>query len=420
MRLTWAARPRRRDLGVVGLVATALVLTLSTPPAAADSEDQLRKKAKQLQAQIKSQASDVGATSRRVGQAVAQLTQARAQLPAAREAVVQARAQLTAARLQDQAAAAALKAALAEQAKAARAVDDVQTRIDAGYAYVGSLARQAYIQGGSFAELGVALEAESPTDFAGRISAMDSIGRAQDAVLEQLAIDEANLKISQRTLDLAAEETERKRVAAADQLSRTRDLADKAARAKVRVQALVAQAQRGLAVAEAAKAQELANLKKLKAAQAKVKRDLAAASRGSGVPTGELLWPASGSLSQGVGPRIHPVYGYRSCHTGIDIGAAYGSTISAALGGRVISEYSDAAYGTVTLIDHGNGFSTFYAHQSARLVSVGARVSKGQAIGRVGSTGFATGPHLHFEVHINGVPYDPMGWFGGTKRPVAC
>jgi murein DD-endopeptidase MepM/ murein hydrolase activator NlpD len=72
------------------------------------------------------------------------------------------------------------------------------------------------------------------------------------------------------------------------------------------------------------------------------------------------------------------------------------------------------------LIDHGQGLSTFYAHQSSRLVPVGTRVSKGQAIGRVGATGYATGPHLHFEVHINGVPYDPMGWFGGTKRPVAC
>jgi murein DD-endopeptidase MepM/ murein hydrolase activator NlpD len=61
-----------------------------------------------------------------------------------------------------------------------------------------------------------------------------------------------------------------------------------------------------------------------------------------------------------------------------------------------------------------------YAHQSRAAVQSGQRVSAGQVIGYVGSTGWVTGPHLHFEVHVNGVPYDPMGWFGGTKRPVPC
>ncbi len=409
-----------RRLGVIALVTGALVASLATPPASADDANNLRRKAKQLQEQVKAQAGDVGATTRRVGRAVTKLTSARAQLPAARSAVTEANAQLTAARIQDKAAAAALRAAEAEQAKAERAVARVQVRIDASYALIGALARQSYIQGGSFAELGVALQAESPNDFAGRISAMDSIGRAQDAILEQLAVDEADLKISQRNLELAAAETEAKRIEAAEQLARSGELAKTARRAKARVEALVAQAARALSVAEAAKQRELANLKQLKAAQAKVKRELAAASRGNGLPSGELLWPANGPITQGVGSRIHPVYGYRSCHTGIDIGAPYGSTIVAALGGRVIAEYFNTAYGNVTLIDHGQGLSTFYAHQSARLVSVGTRVSKGQPIGRVGATGFATGPHLHFEVHINGVPYDPMGWFGGTKRPITC
>lgn len=61
-----------------------------------------------------------------------------------------------------------------------------------------------------------------------------------------------------------------------------------------------------------------------------------------------------------------------------------------------------------------------YAHQSSASVSPGQKVSQGQVIGTVGATGWVTGPHLHFEVHVNGTPYDPMGWFGGTKAPVAC
>ncbi len=405
--------------GVAVLVSAALVVTL-VGPAAADKEDELRRKAKNLQEQVKSQAHDVGATTKKVARAVTTLSRTRAELPGARAEVIEARAQLVAARIKDQAAAAALRAAEADQERVAEAIAKVQARIDASYALVGALARQSYINSGSYAELGVALEAESPDDFASRVSSIESIGRAQGAILDRLAIDEADRKIKEREFELAAAETERRRIAAAEQLERSRALTERAAAAQARVVRLVAQAERALASAESNRNRELANLKKLKAAQARVKRDLAAASRGAGLPTGQLLWPAIGSLSQGVGPRVHPVYGYKSCHTGIDIGAGYGSTISAALGGRVIAEYSDAAYGTVTLIDHGDGLSTFYAHQSSRLVSVGARVSKGQAIGRVGSTGFSTGPHLHFEVHVNGVPYDPMGWFGGTKRPVAC
>lgn len=407
-------------MGVVALVCATLVVTLAAPPASADSEQDLRRKARQLQAQIRAQAGDVGATTRAVAEAATQLADARAQLPAARAAVVEAEAQLTAAQVQDRAAADALVLAKAEQEKAVRAVAEVQARIDAGYALVGQIARSVYTQGGAFAELGVALQAESPADFAGRISAINSIGRYQDALLDQLAIDQADLKISQRERDLAAADVERKRIAAAAQLKHTNDLAKKARAASARVDALVAQSQHALAVAQQAKARELANLKTLKRAQARVKHDLALASRGSGLPSGQLLWPANGPLNQGVGPRVHPVYGYKSCHTGIDIGAGYGATISAALDGTVIAEYFNTAYGNVTLIDHGDGLSTFYAHQSARVVPVGAHVKRGQAIGQVGATGFVTGPHLHFEVHINGVPYDPMGWFGGVKKPVVC
>ncbi len=409
-----------RPLGVAALVCTALVLALVGPPAGADEERDLRNKAKELQAQIKAQAGDVGATSREVAVAAAQLSAARAELPAARTAVIEAEAQLTAARVKDKAAARALKLAEAEKDKADREVVAVQARIDASYRLIGQIARLAYTQGGSYAELSVALQAETPDDFAGRISAIDSIGRAQDVLLDRLAIDEADLKISQRDRELAVAQVEAKRLEAATQLKRTGDLTEKARSAKARVDALVAQAERALAVAEAAKRQELANLRTLKAAQAKVKRQLAAASQGAGLPRGELLWPTAGPLNQGAGPRTHPVYGYASCHTGIDIGGAYGQTINAALGGKVIAEYFNTAYGNVTLIDHGDGLTTFYAHQSTRLVGVGTRVSKGQAIGRVGATGFVTGPHLHFEVHINGVPFDPMGWFGGSKQKISC
>jgi murein DD-endopeptidase MepM/ murein hydrolase activator NlpD len=125
-------------------------------------------------------------------------------------------------------------------------------------------------------------------------------------------------------------------------------------------------------------------------------------------------------VSGNVGPRIHPVYGYRSCHTGADISCGMGTGILAAADGVVVSVENGGPYGLHTLIQHGSGISTMYAHQSATSVSPGQKVTQGQIIGNVGSTGWSTGPHLHFEVHVNGTPYDPMGWFGGAKVPVSC
>jgi murein DD-endopeptidase MepM/ murein hydrolase activator NlpD len=136
---------------------------------------------------------------------------------------------------------------------------------------------------------------------------------------------------------------------------------------------------------------------------------------------GGFVWPIPGTdVGQGVGPRIHPVYGYRSCHTGVDMGAPAGTEIHATAAGVVVAVQSGGPYGNHTLISHGNGLFSMYAHQSRFGVTEGQAVSAGQVIGYVGSTGYATGPHLHFEIHVGAKPYNPMGWFGGSKTPVSC
>jgi len=130
---------------------------------------------------------------------------------------------------------------------------------------------------------------------------------------------------------------------------------------------------------------------------------------GDGRATGSMTWPCSGTLSSPFGWRIHPIFGVRKMHMGIDIGAGYGTPIKAADGGRVIYASWMSGYGNTSIVDHGGGISTLYAHQSQIAIS-GGPVSRGQVIGYVGSTGYSTGPHLHFEVRVNGNPVDPMGY----------
>jgi LysM repeat protein len=116
-----------------------------------------------------------------------------------------------------------------------------------------------------------------------------------------------------------------------------------------------------------------------------------------------IVWPLSGRQTSGFGPR-----GTRH-HHGIDIAAPTGTPVRAAAEGKVA--YSGAGmrgYGKVVVVKHENDLSTVYAHNSALLVKMGERVDKGQVISKVGSTGRATGPHLHFEVRRRGVPEDPM------------
>ncbi len=124
--------------------------------------------------------------------------------------------------------------------------------------------------------------------------------------------------------------------------------------------------------------------------------------------TGRFIWPVQGPITSPFGMRINPVTHQYSGHTGIDIGVPYGTPIAAADGGTVIFASWNVAYGNMTVIDHGGGFSTMYAHQSKQLVAVGNRVTQGQIIGYIGTTGWSTGPHLHFEIRVNGVPVNPM------------
>ena len=126
---------------------------------------------------------------------------------------------------------------------------------------------------------------------------------------------------------------------------------------------------------------------------------------------GKLAWPvpSSGKITSYYGYRIHPIYHVNKLHAGIDIGgAAWGAPFVAAEDGTVILARYYGGYGNCVIIDHGGGISTLYAHGSAIYVSEGQKVTRGQNVLAIGSSGTSTGKHAHFEVRVNGSPVDPL------------
>ncbi len=402
--------------------ALALGLAVGLVAYPAHSED--------INEQVADATDDLARADAKVDAAIKQLDSARSQLPEARKELAAAQSELAQAQERKSAADVKVATAIAKVAKAKQDIAATEQQIAFLEQRIGQMAREVYEQGGTMSEVEILLDSHDPGDFASRLEALRSIAQGNNNTLSDLDAAKAQLNVRLASLKVLEKEAEDAQAEAQAEVQKAADAKARADAAKAKIDELVAARSSALRDARDRKAAVRKQYNQLKAEQeriAQIARAAAAkASRGqTGVPVnigaGGLAWPAPGAPVVGnVGPRIHPVYGYRSCHTGADIGAGMGSPILAAADGVVVSIQNGGPYGLHTLIQHGSGTSTMYAHQSATTVSVGQRVKRGDVIGRVGSTGWSTGPHLHFEVHVNGTPYDPMGWFGGTKGPVRC
>lgn len=133
---------------------------------------------------------------------------------------------------------------------------------------------------------------------------------------------------------------------------------------------------------------------------------------------GEMAWPVPGytRITSNYGMRTHPITGIYKLHTGVDLGAPMGANFIAANDGVVTKAGYNGAYGNMVIIDHGGGISTLYAHGSEILVTVGQTVKKGDSILKVGSTGYSTGAHAHFEVRVNGQPVNPLPYITSNTK----
>jgi murein DD-endopeptidase MepM/ murein hydrolase activator NlpD len=265
-------------------------------------------------------------------------------------------------------------------------------------------------EGGEPSSLEVLFEAKSFTDLISQAQYVDDISHQDSYIAEQVGAAKVQ----------AHAQRERTRRIRAVVASVTRTIAVRTAQVRAVREELVSK-EHQLAAARSNKHESLLQIKESKSEYLHEAAGLAAASSalaakiqaasGSYSPAGDttpsaagLTWPVNGPVTSPFGMR------WGRMHEGIDIGVPDGTPIHAAASGRVIYAGWMEGYGNLTAIDHGRGLSTAYGHQSSIGVSLGQTVTQGQVIGYVGCTGHCFGPHLHFEVRVNGTPVDPLGY----------
>ncbi len=257
--------------------------------------------------------------------------------------------------------------------------------------------------------LDVILASTSFEDLVSRVDVVHSFVSGDNQLVGRLQVARDDVRREQR--EIAAKESEVHQAVAELAAQSARLVALRAAEAAQQSAALAARKDKAGALAHVNdNLAQLARQEDQLIAESNALSGVINGSSGGGGGTGSLAWPVSGPVTSGFGWRVHPILHVRKFHTGIDIGAGYGTPIHAADSGTVIYATWMSGYGNVTIIDHGGGISTLYAHQSSLAAGNGVRVGRGQVIGYVGSTGFSTGPHLHFEVRLNGNPVDPLAY----------
>ena len=252
--------------------------------------------------------------------------------------------------------------------------------------------------GSSFLE--ILFKAKDFIDFISRLKMFNLIAK-QDAQIVQDIKDkkDANLTIMNVMLDLKTKQKMRK-----DDIL---ELVTQSEQKQTEIEKTYSQKSDLLSGAKADKNALVAMQNQLTAKESETARILESYKYGS-APSGKLSWPVTGSISSTFSMRVDPILHAYRMHTGLDIAAQRGTPVKAADGGQVIQAGYDSGYGNSILVYHGGGLATWYAHLQGFNCSIGQSVVKGQVIGFVGSTGMATGPHLHFEVRINGAPQNPM------------
>lgn len=393
----------RRSFGLA-IVAVVLSLVAGTASGATEAElDQLNDQIADLASQIesaqaaRSQAgSDLLAAKAKLDDLVGQVNAAEAKLASIESGIAAGEAELvevTASLDRFESALASTRLKVAET-KESLSLQVVELYINASTASTRFLA----FSNASEASVGFAYVDGAMGDSSRLLDELDILEREEER--QQEILDAQRIAQQELIADL-----EKQREAQAAEVASLDGLRAEAAQAAEAAGALVSSLNADIARFEEHK-------EGLEADAAALEAELAARGSAGEKPSGPLARPVPGPVTSPFGYRIHPIFGTRKLHTGWDLSAAAGSPIVAAADGVVVSAGVRGGYGNATVIDHGGGLATLYAHQSSMAVSSGQSVSRGQVIGYVGCTGYCTGAHLHFEVRVGGAPVDPSGYVG--------
>jgi murein DD-endopeptidase MepM/ murein hydrolase activator NlpD len=401
-------------LAVSGVLLSAVALPL------AHAED-LKDKKHKIEKDIKEQKEEIEHASKRLQEAQAALAQSQAELTMARAYLAKTEAELQAAIILDQQMQAKLDAAIARLEQARKDLETGLAKVEEQNLLLRRIVVAHYQSGDpSLVGLSSVLTSQDPAEINGQIKSAEAVMDKESVILDRLEATKVMLTVKQREVNAAKIDVEIQRKAAAENLLRKQALEAAAEQAEEQVAQMVTMRSRAAELAKRAKKADLKELAKLKAEEQRIQDlILAQTSKGSGYTgpvtgNGWLDWPTPGNVTSGFGYRIHPIYGYRSLHDGIDIASPCGTAIRASQSGTVLSEYYQSAWGNRLIMDHGVkygvGVASIYNHLSGYAVATGEHVKKGQIIGYVGTTGWSTGCHLHFTVMENAIAVDPLKW----------
>lgn len=401
----------RRSIAV-SMAALLSMLVSGVPMSSASSIDELRNDLSETQDRLDEAEDDLartreekGTVAEQVRAADAAIAQLSAELRALESDLVDARAVAEGAARRTEEARQRLMVLDAELAEAEAYLAERERLLE-------DRAVAAFMFGSvNYAE--VVVESRSVTEFVNTTYYLRRILDEDKRVVEDVEDLTAQLAIARAEADGLREQMEADQRAADEALATVTTLTEEQARVTALAEQERSRRQELLRDLEVLEAATEAQIAELEAESAALEEELRNARWRAGAPgSGTWVWPTTGPITSPYGYRTHPIYGTRRLHTGVDVGAGWGTPIVAANTGLVIAAYCSAGgYGCRIVIDHGGGMASLYAHQSSFAVAEGTVVTAGQTIGYVGSTGASTGPHLHFEIRREGVPEDPMGHY---------
>ena len=282
-------------------------------------------------------------------------------------------------------------------------IDDLNVQIDESNERLKERLKIMY-EYGSNSYVQLLLDSEGLADLVTRIYIVKSVYDYDKGVINEFVESKQQLEDAKQLI--VAEKNEQ--VAAKEILEDKKSELDTL---KAEKDAIISNLNNDIAALEAEEARMEADYKSI---QAELNAALSSSSNTKSSYTGgKFCWPSAASqrITSQYGYRIHPISGRKTLHRGIDIGAGLGTNVLAAEAGTVVTSGWNNSYGYYITINHGNGYVTLYAHNSKLLVSKGDKVTRGQVIAKCGSTGNSTGPHIHFEVLLNGQLQNPMNYF---------